>query len=160
MPICRYFYGSDGIRTRDLRRDRQSRAQQRPVTDATERCHLQGLFSPTPPALRMVEPIVQSTFGPRVGHGILSSRTTARQARGTSPAVAAAQEIVDALPQGIARLEVIDGAGHFPWNDAPDSYWPAIIDFLTEHDGTRTLRASDVTRGSRRLAPIPAQWLY
>jgi len=45
--------------------------------------------------------------------------------------VAAAQEIVDALPQGIARLEVIDGAGHFPWNDAPDSYWPAIIDFLT-----------------------------
>ncbi len=69
MPICRYFYGSDGIRTRDLRRDRPSRAQQRPVTDATERCHLQGLFSPTPPALRMVEPIVQfdvwATSGPR-----------------------------------------------------------------------------------------------
>jgi hypothetical protein len=22
MPVCRYFYGSDGTRTRDLRRDR------------------------------------------------------------------------------------------------------------------------------------------
>jgi hypothetical protein len=22
MPICRFFYGSDGTRTRDLRRDR------------------------------------------------------------------------------------------------------------------------------------------
>ena len=28
--------------------------------------------------------------------------------------VAAAQEIVDALPEGIATLEVIEGAGHFP----------------------------------------------
>jgi hypothetical protein len=29
-----------------------------------------------PPLLRMVEPVVQSTFGPRAGHGILSSWTT------------------------------------------------------------------------------------
>ncbi len=45
--------------------------------------------------------------------------------------VAAAQEIVDALPEGIATLEVIEGAGHFTWKDAPDRYWPLIADFIT-----------------------------
>ncbi len=44
--------------------------------------------------------------------------------------VAAAEEIVAALPEGIAQLEVIDGAGHFPWKDAPDGYWPMIIEFI------------------------------
>jgi pimeloyl-ACP methyl ester carboxylesterase len=45
--------------------------------------------------------------------------------------VAAAREIVDALPAGSARLEVIEGAGHFPWKDAPDRYWPLITEFVT-----------------------------
>ena len=45
--------------------------------------------------------------------------------------VAAAREIVDALPDGRARLEVIEGAGHFPWRDAPDRYWPILSDFVT-----------------------------
>jgi pimeloyl-ACP methyl ester carboxylesterase len=44
--------------------------------------------------------------------------------------VAAAQEIVDALPAGTARLEVIDGAGHFPWKDSPERYWPLVTDFV------------------------------
>jgi pimeloyl-ACP methyl ester carboxylesterase len=44
--------------------------------------------------------------------------------------VAAAREIVDALPAGRARLEVIEGAGHFPWRDAPDRYWPLVSDFV------------------------------
>ena len=43
--------------------------------------------------------------------------------------VAAAEEIVHALPDGIARLEVIEHAGHFPWKDVPDQYWPVVIDF-------------------------------
>jgi pimeloyl-ACP methyl ester carboxylesterase len=38
--------------------------------------------------------------------------------------VAASREIAGALPGGIARIEVIDGAGHFPWKDNPDRYWP------------------------------------
>jgi pimeloyl-ACP methyl ester carboxylesterase len=38
--------------------------------------------------------------------------------------VAAAREIADALPDGGARLEVVEGAGHFTWKDAPDRYWP------------------------------------
>lgn len=29
------------------------------------------------------------------------------------------------------RLEVIEGAGHFPWMDVPDRYWPVIADFAT-----------------------------
>jgi pimeloyl-ACP methyl ester carboxylesterase len=45
--------------------------------------------------------------------------------------VAAGREIADALPEGSARLEVIEGAGHFPWKDAPDRYWPLLTDFLT-----------------------------
>jgi pimeloyl-ACP methyl ester carboxylesterase len=49
--------------------------------------------------------------------------------------VAAAEEIVSALPQGIARLEIIEGAGHFTWKDAPDRYWPMIVEFLTSTIG-------------------------
>ena len=44
--------------------------------------------------------------------------------------VAAAEEITGALPEGIARLEIIAGAGHFTWKDAPDRYWPMIIQFI------------------------------
>lgn len=44
--------------------------------------------------------------------------------------VAAAEEMVDALPEGIAQLEVIDGAGHWAWKDAPDRFWPIIIEFI------------------------------
>ena len=44
--------------------------------------------------------------------------------------VDASREIVDALSRGIRRLEVIDGAGHFPWLDVPDRYWPVIEDFV------------------------------
>ena len=44
--------------------------------------------------------------------------------------VAAAEEIVGALPEGIAQLEIIDRAGHFTWMDAPDRYWPIIVDFI------------------------------
>jgi pimeloyl-ACP methyl ester carboxylesterase len=45
--------------------------------------------------------------------------------------VAASREIVDALPEGIARLEVIEGAGHFTWKDAPERYWPLVSEFAT-----------------------------
>ena len=45
--------------------------------------------------------------------------------------VTAAREIADALPEGSVRLEVIEGAGHFTWKDAPDRYWPLLTDFVT-----------------------------
>src|SRR5215203_4906341 len=67
--------GSDGTRTRDLRRDRPSRARQRPTTRASERPHLQALFALTQTPLRMVGPTLEST---RVGHEMLSSTTTSR----------------------------------------------------------------------------------
>jgi proline iminopeptidase len=44
--------------------------------------------------------------------------------------VAAAREIVDALAPGIGRLEVIEGAGHFPWLDVPDPYLSVIGNFM------------------------------
>jgi proline iminopeptidase len=44
--------------------------------------------------------------------------------------VDASREIVDALPAGVGRLEVIEGAGHFPWKDAPDLYWPIVQEFV------------------------------
>jgi proline iminopeptidase len=46
--------------------------------------------------------------------------------------VAAAQEIVDALPDRVAQLEVLDGAGHFPWKDVPDRYWPLVTEFVAQ----------------------------
>ena len=42
----------------------------------------------------------------------------------------AAEAIVDGLPDGIARLDVIEGAGHFPWRDRPDRYWSSIKRFV------------------------------
>lgn len=46
--------------------------------------------------------------------------------------VAAAEEIIDALPAGVGRLEVIDRAGHFTWMDAAGRYWPVIVDFVQD----------------------------
>lgn len=50
--------------------------------------------------------------------------------------VGAAEEIVGALPEGISRLEIIPGAGHWPWKDAPDRFWPIIVQFV-ESTATR-----------------------
>jgi pimeloyl-ACP methyl ester carboxylesterase len=44
--------------------------------------------------------------------------------------VDASREILDALPAGIGRLELIAGAGHFPWLDDPVAYWLVIGEFL------------------------------
>jgi proline iminopeptidase len=44
--------------------------------------------------------------------------------------VAASEEVVAALPGGVGRLEVIPGAGHFTWLDAPERYWPAVAGFV------------------------------
>jgi pimeloyl-ACP methyl ester carboxylesterase len=44
--------------------------------------------------------------------------------------VPAAREIADALPPGRAQLEVVEGAGHFPWLDAPERYWPVLTGFV------------------------------
>jgi proline iminopeptidase len=48
--------------------------------------------------------------------------------------VAASREIYEALPEGIGRLEVIEGAGHFPWKDVPDRYWPLLGEFVMAAD--------------------------
>ena len=44
--------------------------------------------------------------------------------------VVAAHEIAEALPAAVARLEVIEGAGHFSWMDAPERFWPLLLDFV------------------------------
>jgi proline iminopeptidase len=49
--------------------------------------------------------------------------------------VAAAEEIVGALPAGIGRLEVIAGAGHWAWKDAGDRFWPMIFEFIADNAG-------------------------
>jgi pimeloyl-ACP methyl ester carboxylesterase len=40
-----------------------------------------------------------------------------------------ARRIADAAPHG--ELLIIDGAGHFPFAETPDRYWPPLIDWLT-----------------------------
>jgi proline iminopeptidase len=42
----------------------------------------------------------------------------------------AAEEIIHALPEGIGRLQVLEGAGHFHWLDTPDRFWPMLIEFI------------------------------
>jgi proline iminopeptidase len=46
--------------------------------------------------------------------------------------VTASLEIERALSPGVGRLEVLPGAGHFPWLDAPDRYWPVIEAFILD----------------------------
>lgn len=44
--------------------------------------------------------------------------------------VEASREIFEGLPSGIGRLEVMDGAGHFPWKDDPERYWTTLEGFV------------------------------
>jgi hypothetical protein len=68
--------GSDGTRTRDLRRDRPVRGLRRAAARPYEHPHLQGLFPVTLLRYRMAPWILQPAFGPRVGHGMLSLKPT------------------------------------------------------------------------------------
>jgi pimeloyl-ACP methyl ester carboxylesterase len=45
--------------------------------------------------------------------------------------VEAARELAAGLPAGVAQLEILDGAGHFPWLDSPERYWPLLEGFVT-----------------------------
>ena len=44
----------------------------------------------------------------------------------------AADEILDGLRPGIGRLEMIEGAGHFSWLDAPEATFGAIARFVED----------------------------
>jgi proline iminopeptidase len=46
--------------------------------------------------------------------------------------VDASREIVGALGPGIATLEVLEGAGHFPWLDVPDRFWSVVTGFIAD----------------------------
>jgi pimeloyl-ACP methyl ester carboxylesterase len=46
--------------------------------------------------------------------------------------VEASREIVGALPDGIARFEIVAGAGHFPWLDDAETYWEIVTSFVLE----------------------------
>jgi proline iminopeptidase len=48
----------------------------------------------------------------------------------------AADEILDGLRPGVGRLDVIEGAGHFQWLDAPDRVFEVIGDFAVEVSGS------------------------
>jgi pimeloyl-ACP methyl ester carboxylesterase len=58
--------------------------------------------------------------------------------------VAAAHEIVDGLTTAPCHLEVLEDAGHFPWLDDPDRYWPHIERFVRTCSGQhRSTRPTD-----------------
>ena len=67
--------------------------------------------------------------------------------------IAAADEIVDALPKGVAQLEVVEGAGHFTWMDAPDRFWPMMIEFINSTIGREHVETPPATRAEIRLMP-------
>jgi proline iminopeptidase len=47
--------------------------------------------------------------------------------RATPPPMA--ERIANTAPNG--ELLIIDGAGHFPFAETPERYWPAVVDWLT-----------------------------
>ena len=42
-----------------------------------------------------------------------------------------AEELMAGLSPGVGRLDVIAGAGHFPWLDEPDRFFASIADFVS-----------------------------
>lgn len=40
------------------------------------------------------------------------------------------RELLAALPSHLVQFEEIEGAGHFPWMDAPERYWPMLTEFV------------------------------
>ncbi|MGH8835875.1 MAG: alpha/beta fold hydrolase [Actinomycetes bacterium] len=54
--------------------------------------------------------------------------------------VSAAEEIARSLPESLAQLEVIAEAGHFTWLDAPDLFWPVIVEFVHSVMGPERVR--------------------
>lgn len=42
----------------------------------------------------------------------------------------ASEIILDGLPDGLGRLDVIKNAGHFPWQDQPEPYWSSVRRFV------------------------------
>ncbi len=44
--------------------------------------------------------------------------------------VTAAREVVAGIPPGLARLQIVDGAGHFPWLDTPAAYRSVVAAFV------------------------------
>lgn len=40
-------------------------------------------------------------------------------------------ELAAAFSAGVARHEIIEGAGHFPWKDQPERYWQVVTDFVS-----------------------------
>jgi len=55
--------------------------------------------------------------------------------------VAAAREIFDALPDGVGRLEILEGAGHFTWLDTPEPCWLMILNAVAGFTGDRATRS-------------------
>jgi len=55
--------------------------------------------------------------------------------------IGAAEEVVAALPDGIAQLDVIPDAGHFTWLDAPDRFWSIMIEFVSRATAREHVRA-------------------
>src|SRR5687768_8592710 len=102
--------------------------------------HLQALFALTPTLLRMVELIVHSTFGPRVGRGILSFWATPGRGARDSAACAAcfAERRFEStwLRRGIHRAFLETGAknGHGrPPQDVEGLVVVELADVLHDH---------------------------
>jgi proline iminopeptidase len=49
--------------------------------------------------------------------------------------VAAARELAGGLTSAAVQVEVVADAGHFPWLDAPDRYWPVVTGFVARAAG-------------------------
>jgi len=78
--------------------------------------------------------------------------------------VGAAEEIVAALPEGLAQLEVIRGAGHWAWKDAPERFWPMIVEFVDRTAGLEPVEnwpkpCSAVPAAGRMLSRCVTTWL-
>jgi proline iminopeptidase len=51
--------------------------------------------------------------------------------------VAASKELMDGLPRGIGRMEIVGAAGHFPWLDAQERVVDLIAAFMGAHAAAR-----------------------
>jgi pimeloyl-ACP methyl ester carboxylesterase len=52
----------------------------------------------------------------------------------------ASEEVVAALDERVARLRVLEGAGHFSWRDTPEPFFKSIAEFVEGTAGVATAR--------------------
>ena len=123
--------------------------------DEEDSSRVYAAFGPNVPSpAERARTVMNPALGPFGGKLLVRFDATAELPRITAPTlvcvgdldpvtpVSAAEELVEVLGDGIARLAIIPGAGHFPWLDRPDVLSPVLEAFVMDVAASRQTAAA------------------